>query len=891
MSDRTVVYRLRAELTQFRAQIRQGSLSVRQLADDLTGAGRESDTMRRGLETVGDAAGKVGLAAAAGLGAAVFAAANFDQAMSDVQAATHESTQNMEALRAAAIKAGADTAFSATEAAAGIENLAKAGVSTADILDGGLSGALDLAAAGSIDVGTAAEQAATAMNQFKLKGEDVPHIADLLAAAAGKAQGEVTDFGMALNQSGLVAAQMGLSIEETTGTLAAFASAGLEGSDAGTSLKTMLLRLANPSQKASETMEELGIHAYDAQGNFVGLESLSGQLQGAFKGQTQAQRDAALATIFGSDAIRAANVLYSEGSDGIAEWTANVDDSGYAADTAATKLDNLAGDLEAFKGSLETALIGSGEDAQGPLRSLVQGATDVVNAFNEAPDSVQSLTAKLLGITALAGGSLWFATRVVSGVAEARSALSDLGISAGQARGALANIGRGAAGLAAIEATAIALKEVTDQLKTPLQTSSLSRDLEALADGRVTDNFEDLSIWLDDIQDKWERDWNPVSRLTPFDPSGFEDAEAGLAAIDEQLAQLVEGGQADHAAEIFDALADKAAEQGMSVDDLNGVLSEYQTALANTAPPIHSWIDSVSEGILVVSGLKEGENDLASATRKSNQMTEKQKEALKNAQDQARESAEEFYGLGESLDDSKVSLNQWIRQLAKQADALANFRQNAKDAAKKGLDEGLIQSLQNAGEAGALRMKQLANATDEQIERANRAWRRGQKQVDGYVKDVTKYLEKVNDVKLHDKHFKIAVHTVITGGGEGGADFISGGQRRAEGGPIYGPGTPTSDSVPIWASTGEYVVKAAAVDKYGTAFFDSVNAMRFATGGQVGGSPATGGGSIDYDRLARSVGAMQPQRQLYGDVYVSDGYGGFKDQMMRDQQQAAMGGF
>jgi TP901 family phage tail tape measure protein len=297
----------------------------------LTAATDAAAKKREALSSLGSSAGKVGLLAAAGLGAAVLAAANFDKAMSGVQAATRESASGMEALRAAALKAGADTAFSAQEAAGGIEALAKAGVSTEDILGGGLTGALDLAAAGEIGVAEAAEQAATAMTQFGLAGSDVPHIADLLAAGAGKAQGEVTDMGDALNQAGLVANSMGLSIEETTGSLAAFASAGLIGSDAGTSLKSMLQRLANPSGEAATALADLGVNAYDAEGNFVGLESMAGQLRSAMKNLTGEQRDAAMATIFGSDAVRAANILYSEGAKGISQWTEQVDDQGFAA--------------------------------------------------------------------------------------------------------------------------------------------------------------------------------------------------------------------------------------------------------------------------------------------------------------------------------------------------------------------------------------------------------------------------------------------------------------------------------------------------------------------------------------------------------------------------------
>ena len=163
----------------------------------------------RGLDPSAPSAGRMGLVAAAGFGVIVAAAANFDQAMSKVAATGEEARDSLDELRQAAIDAGAATAFSATEAAAGIENLLKAGVSAKDILGGGLSGALDLAAAGGLEVADAAEIAATALTQFKLAGKDVPHVADLLAAGAGKAQGDVSDLAMALKQSGLVASQMG----------------------------------------------------------------------------------------------------------------------------------------------------------------------------------------------------------------------------------------------------------------------------------------------------------------------------------------------------------------------------------------------------------------------------------------------------------------------------------------------------------------------------------------------------------------------------------------------------------------------------------------------------------------------------------------------------------
>lgn len=440
MADRTVKVTLKANVADFNQQIKNSSKTLEELVKKADKTGTVADTglgrltqraqlMGGELQTVGATAAAFGAGLLALSGAAIKTSADFDAAMSVVQANTMASGREMTALRDLAIEAGAATVFSASEAAQGIDELAKAGVSTADILGGGLKGALDLAAAGGIGVGEAAETAATAMSQFNLSGSDVSHVADLLAAGAGKAQGGVHDLAAALKQGGLVAAQMGLSIEETVGGLAAFASAGLLGSDAGTSFKTMLQRLAAPSKESATLMQELGINAYDAQGEFVGLANFAGQLQSALGDMSAEQRNAALSTMFGSDAIRAASVLYSQGAAGIQEWINNVNQSGYASEVAAARMDNLQGDLEALGGSVETLMIRLGESSQGPLRLLVQGADAVVDALSKLPAPVlavgQGLTIAAGGFLTVAGGAMLVLPRIV----ETKAAIEALGLS------------------------------------------------------------------------------------------------------------------------------------------------------------------------------------------------------------------------------------------------------------------------------------------------------------------------------------------------------------------------------------------------------------------------------------------------------------------------------
>lgn len=392
--NRNITVRLLADTSNFTAGMAQVSGESQKAATTMEAAGGKTKLITTGVAAAGVAATALGVAA-------IKMAADFDASMSTVQANTGASADEMAQLRQAAIDAGADTVYSATESADAINELGKAGLSTSDILSGGLSGALNLAASDGMAVGDAAELMATTLKQFNLTGAESTQVADALAAGAGKAVGSAHDLGLALNQAGMVSHSFGISMQETAGTLAAFAERGMIGSDAGTSLKTMLISLANPSTKASNLMQELGINAYDAQGKFIGLSGLAGVLKDKLSGLSQEQRNQALATIFGTDAIRAANVLYEQGAEGIDDWTKKVSDSGYAAEQAAARNNNLKGDLENLSGSFESLMISLGEGGQGTLRSLVQTLDTLVDAFGQLPAPVQQ---GIVLLTALAGG-------------------------------------------------------------------------------------------------------------------------------------------------------------------------------------------------------------------------------------------------------------------------------------------------------------------------------------------------------------------------------------------------------------------------------------------------------------------------------------------------------
>lgn len=391
--NKNIVIRLMADTASYEASMTRAGSTARSVASGMENTGRKSALIASGMTAAGLAVAAFGVAA-------VKMAADFDQQMSTVQANTGATSAQMDQLRAAAIEAGASTVYSASDSADAINDLGKAGMSVTDILTGGLTGALNLAASDGMAVGDAAEYMANALSMFHLKGSQASQVADTLAAGAGKAVGNVSDFGEALNNCGAQANSFGMNIQETTGVLALFAQNGTIGAEAGTQLNSMLMKLAAPSTEASNTMKELGISAYDAQGHFLGMAKFAGQLQKAEKDLTDEQRNQANATIFGSYAIKAANYLYEAGESGVNKWTKAVSESGYAAEQAAAKNNNLKGDLENLGGSMESLMISIGEGAQGPLRKMVQGLDTLVDAFAGLPSGAQQT---LVVMASLAG--------------------------------------------------------------------------------------------------------------------------------------------------------------------------------------------------------------------------------------------------------------------------------------------------------------------------------------------------------------------------------------------------------------------------------------------------------------------------------------------------------
>lgn len=369
----------------------------------------------------------------AGLGYGVFDAvknySDFTAQLSQIKSVTGLDAEAMDAVKEKALELGADTQFSSTEAAQGMTELLKAGVSVKDVLGDASQAALDLAAAGQLSLPEAAEIMSTAMNAFHM--DDATHAADVLVGAANASATGVQELKYSLSAVSAVAAGVGMSFDDTNTALAVFANNGLKGSDAGTSLKTMLMNLSPQTKQATEEMQRLGLLTdegtskfFDQEGHLRSLSDIAGLLQDHLSGLTDEEKMNALSTMFGSDAIRGGMIMLREGAKGVKDMNAAMKDI-TAHETAKVAMDNLRGSLLRLKSAWENLTIklldhGVGDGLRsfteefGKLTSHFSGliddglqVTDVIKIMGEGIKDLKDKFLAFDGIgSVLAGGAL-----------------------------------------------------------------------------------------------------------------------------------------------------------------------------------------------------------------------------------------------------------------------------------------------------------------------------------------------------------------------------------------------------------------------------------------------------------------------------------------------------
>ncbi|MBL5007251.1 phage tail tape measure protein [Enterococcus lactis] len=337
---------------------------------------------------------------------------DFEEQMSRVKAISGATGDTFEQMKQQAIDLGAKTAFSAKESAAGMENLASAGFSAQEIMKA-MPGLLDLAAVSGGDVALASENTATALRGFGLEASEAGHVADVFARAAADTNAEVGDMGEALKYVAPVANSMGISLEETAAAIGIMSDAGIKGSQAGTTLRGALSRLARPTKAMQDTMDNLGVSFYDADGKMKPLKTQVELLKKAFEGLTPEQQQNALVTLYGQESLSGMMALIDKGPDSLGKLTKSLKDSdGAADDMARTMQDNMNSSIEQMFGAFESAAIVIQKILAPSIKKVADAISGLVEKFVSAPESTQKLVVAI-GAIAIAIGPVLYALGMV----------------------------------------------------------------------------------------------------------------------------------------------------------------------------------------------------------------------------------------------------------------------------------------------------------------------------------------------------------------------------------------------------------------------------------------------------------------------------------------------
>lgn len=387
-------------------------------------AQRETQTFGDRLKAAASAAGVVtGFAAVTGaITSVIRTGVSYQDSMNSLRAVTQANDAEMMALSATARSLGSDMdlpATSAGDAAEALLELSKGGLSVSESMSAA-KGTLLLAAAAGISGADAAEIQASALNAFALSADDANRVADVLANTSNAAAGEITDFAQAMQQSAAISHDMGVSIEDSSTALGVFANAGIKGSDAGTSLRTMLQRMQAPTADAKAGLEALGITVYDAQGKFVGMRAVTESLSEAKGRLSQEEFNAATNAAFGADAQRAASMLAQAGVSSWDDLAEAVGRTGGAQELAAAKTQGVSGAFGKLMNAVEEVSLSlfdkfspAMESGLGVAAGMVGAIGGLVGFFGDLPAPIQAGAAALTALIVLKGPllALWTAAK------------------------------------------------------------------------------------------------------------------------------------------------------------------------------------------------------------------------------------------------------------------------------------------------------------------------------------------------------------------------------------------------------------------------------------------------------------------------------------------------
>lgn len=625
---------------------------------------------------------------------------DFEKSMSNVKAISGATGDEFEDLRQKALDLGASTIFSASEVADAMTEMAKAGWSSQQIMSG-MQGVLDATAASGEELSTVATIVADAITTFGLSASESTEIADLLSKSANAGTISISDLGETLKYIGPVAKTMGFSIQDVVTAITAMSQAGIKGSQAGTSLRSMFTRLVKPTDAVQVAMNDLGIVIADSEGNFKSMDTILRELRGTFQTLTPEQQTYYSAILAGQEGMSGLNALLGMSQQEYDNLSLSMKTaSGTARETAEIMQDNLAGSVEQLKGSLETAGIAIGSKLTPKIRSLTGWVEDLTDKFNSLSDEEQDQIINFGLVAAAAGPVIMVSSKLLSGVTKlgkgiltatselkmfsgaiklSRLGMEDLAMQTGSLYKTLTSVktimSPTAIGIAAAGTALVALGKATydahkkteeyrEQLREETEeqkalTDAINKQVEA-----KNQSVEAINGAVSSANAEYEANTKLMEKLTQI-----VDENGKIVAGKETYARVITGELSDAigteieisdgqivnyqslTSEIYktiDAKRALAIQEAMS--------EEYSEALAKQAEAERLYNESIYERIDLESQLAQKQSELAEIQKQNSDYIREHGEASYELGQKYNQAAEEVSALQDKLKDNKTEL-------------------------------------------------------------------------------------------------------------------------------------------------------------------------------------------------------------------------------------------
>lgn len=644
---------------------------------------------------------------------------NFEQQMNRVKAISGATGGQFDQLKQRAVELGASSVFSASEVAQAMENMASAGMNVNDIYSAS-AGVMDLAAVSGRDMGLAAEAVASAMNQFGIAGENATHVADVYAKAAADTNAETVDMAEAMKYAGPVMSSLNSSFEETAAAIGIMSNAGIKGSQAGTTLRTAMQRLAAPTDVAAKLMQSLGISAYNSEGQMKPISELLPHLQERLSGLSEEQRNNALNTLFGKESLSGMLALLDSAGpefDGVVSGLQN--SNGAAKEMADTMNSGLSGAIENLKGKLETAAITVSERFAPYIEKLADKIGELTEWFTNLSEEQQDQIIKWGLVAAAAGPALVVFGKVAGTLGTTFKALGTVSSGIGKLVGKVAPLITNFAGM---ETAAVGATGATSGLGTSISLLSnplgvavggaalLTGGLVVLAEAkeRARESAEKYGTTLsNDTKGKLDEFSSAVTTaqtaMTNFETGATQSADNVKQAVADMMSAITQGAE-DSKARI-DVLAQK---YGLTDEQVAAAKAKQDLIVSNS--------QTMTDQITAIYEKHNGDVSRLTTTEKTiveNNMRELCKARVQElglGKDKEKAILEVFNG-----DVKNMTMAQLKDQSSALQEAMKEEQQSYKtqrDEIKESLDLGLIDQEQYNSKMAALKTQHNATMTE-----------------------------------------------------------------------------------------------------------------------------------------------------------------------------------